>query len=279
MLKMRKMNSIRNVVIVGGENGNTSRFTTQIGPIKLDDDYEMAITSLCHGEVFNIHSGNNKVYFYLTASETGLESVKRSRGLAESPSVYEIPDDVDRYSLPSLRQITVPEGSYESTIKLCWTISNLISDQLGVKKRNAMNATVDKQYNIVNVELENLYLVIKGKKDTPWAIMDVHEDQYERFTITNQDFHCSSFPVFVYANIIENSYINGRLTRNLGIVPVTNAPQWSFYESSNPNYVPINIKEFTNILIELRDINGQYIKFNPSFKTVITLTIKPIKRL
>ena len=276
---MRKMNSIRNVVIVGGENGNTSRFTTQIGPIKLDDDYEMAITSLCHGEVFNIHSGNNKVYFYLTASETGLESVKRSRGLAESLSVYEIPDDVDRYSLPSLRQITVPEGSYESTIKLCWTISNLISDQLGVKKRNAMNATVDKQYNIVNVELENLYLVIKGKKDTPWAIMNVHEDQYERFTITNQDFHCSSFPVFVYANIIENSYINGRLTRNLGIVPVTNAPQWSFYESSNPNYVPINIKEFTNILIELRDINGQYIKFNPSFKTVITLTIKPIKRL
>ena len=276
---MTKMNSIRNVVIVGGENGNTSRFTTQIGPIKLDNDYEMAITSLCHGEVFNIHSGNNKVYFYLTASETSLELVKRSRGLAESPSVYEIPDDMDRYSLPSLRQITVPEGSYESTIKLCWTISNLISDQLGVKKRNAMNATVDKQYNIVNVELENLYLVIKGKKDTPWAIMDVLEDQYERFAITNQDFHCSSFPVFVYANIIENSYINGRLTRNLGIVPVTNAPQWSFYESSNPNYVPINIKEFTNILIELRNINGQYIKFNPFFKTVITLAIKPIKRL
>ena len=276
---MSKMNSIRNVVIVGGENENTSRFTTQIGPIKLDNDYEMAITSLCHGEVFNIHSGNNKVYFYLTASETGLESVKRSRGLTESPSVYEIPDDLDRHSLPSLRRITVPEGSYESTIKLCWTISNLISDQLGVKKRNAMNATVDKQYNIVNVELENLYLVIKGKKDTPWAIMEVNEDQYERFTITNQDFHCSSFPVFVYANIIENSYINGRLTRNLGIVPVTNAPQWSFYESSNPNYVPINIKEFTNILIELRDINGQYIKFNPLFKTVITLAIKPIKRL
>ena len=276
---MSKMNNISNVVIVGGENGNTSRFTTQLGPIKLDNDYEMAITSLCHGEVYNIHSGNNKVYFYLTASETGLESVKRSRGLAESPSVYEIPDDMDRYSLPSLRQITVPEGSYESTIKLCWTISNLISDQLGVKKRNAMNATVDKQYNIVNVELENLYLVIRDKKDTPWAIMDVHEDQYERFTITNQDFHCSSFPVFVYANIIENSYMNGRLTRNLGIVPVTNAPQWSFYESSNPNYVPINIKEFTNILIELRDINGQYIKFNPFFKTVITLAIKPIKRL
>ena len=276
---MSKMNNISNVVIVGGENGNTSRFTTQIGPIKLDNDYEMAITSLCHGEVFNIHSGNNKVYFYLTASETSLETVKRSRGLAESPSVYEIPYEMDRYDLPSLRRITIPEGSYESTIKLCWMISNLISDQLGVKKRNAMNATVDKQYNIVNVELENLYLVIRDKKDTPWAIMDMHEDVYERFTITNQDFHCSSFPVFVYANIIENSYINGRLTRNLGIVPVTNAPQWSFYESSNPNYVPINIKEFTNILIELRDINGQYIKFNPFFKTVITLAIKPIKRL
>ena len=279
MLTISKMNNFRNVVIVGGENGNTSRFATQIGPIKLDNDYEMAITSICHGEVFNIHSGNNKVYFYLTATDSSLESVKRSRGLAESPSVYEIPDEMDRYSLPSLRQITVPEGSYESAGKLCWTISNLISDLLGMKKRDAMYPTVDKQYNMVNIELENIYLVIRGKKDSPWTVMDVHEDQYERFTITNQDFHCSSFPVFVYANIIENSYINGKLTRNLGIVPVTNAPQWSFYESSNPNYVPINIKEFTNILIELRDINGQYIRFNPIYKTVITLTIKPIKRL
>ena len=121
-------------------------------------------------------------------------------------------------------------------------------------------------------------MVIEGKTDTPWALMGVHEDQYARFTVVDKDFHCNNFPTFAYANIIENSYINGKLSRNLGVVPIKSAPQWSLYEPTNANYVPINVKEFSKILIELRDIKGQYIQFNPMFKTVMTLSIRPIKR-
>ena len=273
---MSKMESIRNIVIVGGEDGNPSRFITQIGPVKLVKDSEMAITSLCHGEVFNINNTNNKVYFYVANDRNplSLELIKKFRGKPTS----NVPSSMDSF-VPVLKMVTIPEGSYSSSITLCWAITNLIKNELGVtKKRDAMNATIDKQYNVINVEINNLYIVIEGEKDTPWTLMGVHEDQYERFAIENKDFHCSDFPVFVYADIVENSYINGSLSRNLGIVPIKNAPQWSFYEAAYPNYVPINLKEFSKILIELRNIKGQYIKFNPKFKSVITLSIRPIKR-
>ena len=274
------MDTIRNVVIVGGENGNPSRFTTQIEPVKLAKDSEMAITAFCHGEVLNIHSGNNKVYFYATNRDLPMELVMQHRG--KPGTEFLDAESLELYGLPAPKMVTIPEGSYSSSSALCWTISNLIKEELGLaKRRDGMNPIADKQFNIIITDLNNIYLVIEGKKDTPWTLMGVHEDQYSgRFTIFDKNFHCSSSPAFVYANIVENSYLNGKLSRNLGIFPITNSPGWSFYEPAYPNYVPINVKEFSKILVELRDIKGQYIKFNPAFKSVITLSIRPsIKRM
>ena len=271
---MSIMESIRKVVIVGGKDGNPSRFITQIEPVKLVKDSEMAITSLHHGEVFNINNTNNKVYFYVISDRNphSLELIKNARGKSES----NIPSSMSTIT-PVLRMVTIPEGSYSSSLTLCWVISNLIKDELGVsKKRDAMNPTIDKQYNVINIELSNLYLAIEGNGDTPWTLMGVHDDQYERFAIENKDLHCCDFPVVAYANIVDNSYVNGKLSRNLGIVPIKNGPQWS-YEPANPNYVPINVKQFSNIVIELRNIKGHYVKFNPIFNNIITLSIRPIK--
>ena len=49
---------------------------------------------------------------------------------------------------------------------------------------------------------------------------------------------------------------------------------WSFFQQAHPSFVSINVKEFSNILIELRDINGEFLEFSPSFKTIITLKVR-----
>jgi hypothetical protein len=54
---------------------------------------------------------------------------------------------------------------------------------------------------------------------------------------------------------------------------------WSFYEFNNPVYIPIDVKQFSKIIFELRDINGRLITFDPNFKTIINLHIKPINRI
>ncbi|MCP4459941.1 MAG: hypothetical protein GY816_18245 [Cytophagales bacterium] len=269
------MDSLRNVVIVGGEDGNPSRFVTQIGPVKFAKDFEMAITSFYHGEVFNINNTNNKVYFHVASDRNplSLDIIKKFKG----KTTANIPSSMGTF-VPVLKMVTIPEGSYSSSISVCWAITNLIKKELGLtRKRDAMNAIMDKQsYNVINIELNNLYMVMEGQNDTPWALLGVHEDKFERFTIENKDLHCCNFPAIAYANIVENSYINGKASRNLGIISIKNGPQWS-YEPAHPNYIPINVKEFCKISIELRDIKGQYIKFNPMFNNIMMLSIRPIK--
>ena len=273
------MESIRNITIVGGDEGNPSRLTTTIEPIKLNHDAEMAITSLCHGEVFNIHSGNNKVYFYSVAPGTKMnkEFIKLHRGTLKTDT----PEAAEVFSqLPNPQVAVVPKGSYKSSTTLIGAIATVIKDVLRVpKRRDAMFPSVDRNGKVINITLNHICLIVKGMKDTPWSLLGLYDDIYdEPFSIDEADLNCSISPAFVYANIIENSYINGRLSRNLGLVPISNPSEWALYEPAHPNYVPINVQEFSKILIELRDMRGDYIKLNPLYKTIISLRIRAIKR-
>ena len=40
------MNNIHNIIAVGGHDDNQSRFLTQIKPVKLEEDAEIALTSI-----------------------------------------------------------------------------------------------------------------------------------------------------------------------------------------------------------------------------------------
>ena len=274
------MNDISNIVIVGGANENPAYFETQIDPVKLSTDCEVCVSSLCHGEVYNIHSENNTVYFYYE-DQLVLERIKQIRGgeaivlPSESGSATEL---TANYNPLDLRSVKIPKGNYDTSISLLWVIASLIRDSLGLrKKREAMNPTLDKMYDIIFVELNGIYLVVEGTTDTPWSMLNVREDHYESFTVQNNDLRCLEFPAVLYANIAENSYANGKLSRNLGVVPIKNKAGWSFYRPANPHYVPVTVREFSKIVIVLRDVNNNYVKFNPLYKTILTLHVRPIK--
>ena len=49
---------------------------------------------------------------------------------------------------------------------------------------------------------------------------------------------------------------------------------WSHHEFTYPNFVSIEVQEFSKIILEIRDMNGDYVKFDPRFKTIITLSLK-----
>ena len=63
------------------------------------------------------------------------------------------------------------------------------------------------------------------------------------------------------------------------MVPIRLNEDWSYHEFAHQNYVPIDIKEFSKILLEIRDINGKYVKFDPRYKTIITLRTKSIESM
>ena len=272
------MNDISNIVIVGGSNENPAYLETQIDPVKLRTNCEVCVSSLCHGEVYNIHNGNNTVYFYY-GNQLQIEQVKHMIEKAVVlPGSVPAPDINSMRNPLALRSIKIPEGNYESSISLFWVIASLMKDSLGLaKKREALSTTLDKIHNIISVELNGIFLIVEGTTDTPWSILNVHEDCYESFTVQNSDLRCTEFPAILYANIVGDSYVNGKLSRNLGVVSMKNKLGWTFYRPANPHYYPIVVREFSRIIIVLRDINDNYVKFNPQYKTILTLNVRPIK--
>ena len=104
--------------------------------------------------------------------------------------------------------------------------------------------------------------------------MDITSDIPENsvIEIRNVIYSKTNQPAFLYSNIVENSYINGKLSRLLSIIPLHMKSQWGFYEFYKPVYVPIDVKQFSKIIFELVDINRKLITFNYKFKRFLIYT-------
>ena len=240
------------IVIVGGEGDNQAKLTTQLKPVKIDSHVGLAITSIFHGEVHNINEFNNTVYF----RADGLETVYMTK---------------------------IPVGHYLSTYAVLRAISyrfqKRIWEQVFETQRPALNVKLLKD-NTLMVHAQNMTILMSHRHDTPWKMLGF-ESKFEstkQTTVRNVNFTLNLEPAFLYVNIVEQSFLNGKLSRILSMVPISMKAHWSFHEISQPKFVPINVKEFSKIILELRNMDGRYIPFEPHFKTIITLQTKRINR-
>ena len=247
-----KMEDTRSIVIVGGEDGNSAKLSTQLKPIRLSENKGLAIKSIFHGTVCNINHNNNKVHFKL----------KYGNGL--EPKYFEI-----------------PEGNYPDSVSILNEISHIIS-QLGsydaVTRKPRFEIFIKPKRNSVKISVHNITILAQYMRETPWNLLGITSDiqESDSVEVDKLDFTNWIVPSFLYVNIVENSYINGKLSRNLSTVPLSLKRGWSFYEFENPIYITVDVKEFSKIALELRDMNGDYVCFNSSYKPVITLHLKAI---
>ena len=240
------------IVIVGGESNNQAKLTTQLEPVKVSDNVGLAITSIFHGAVYNINESNNMVSFY-AAGKAVLYTSK------------------------------IPIGHYSSSFAVLKSISDVLErrDYLDISSMSKPRLDVTlRGDNSLSVSIEHMGLAINDKQNSPWKMLGVDSifESASNFNIKNVNFDLNLEPGFLYANIVEDSWINGRRSRVLDMVPISMKAHWSYYEFSSPNFVPIDVKEFSKIHLELRNMDGEYVPFDPSFKTIITLQTKHINR-
>ena len=57
------METPNTVVIVGGVDENQAKLQTQLKPTRVNENAGIAITSIYHGEVYNINKTNNTIHF------------------------------------------------------------------------------------------------------------------------------------------------------------------------------------------------------------------------
>ena len=258
------------IVVIDGKEENPAKLHTQLEPIRFDKDMSMAITTISHGEIYNVYSGNNKIY---------LNSVPGG------PIPASVPGQPVRYETVEEDPVVleIPVGRYSEAYILLKAIDTIIREYFG--RKQGVRIGLDIVFNrlkgsIIKVTPSNVLIYVAEKANSPWNLFGISKDVQPNILleIENQDLLSNTVPAFLYVNIVENSYINGKLSRNLALVPLSLKGGCSFYEFKHPNYVPIVVKNFSDILLELRTMDGHYVPFSSTCKTVITLDLKPINR-
>ena len=264
------MDNIQNIVVVGGKGKNPAKLRTQLEPVKLDIDMEMAITSLSHGEIYNIHNENNKIY---------VSKVEFGISIDTNPRPYTV---TERFELE------IPTGTYKNVFTILKKIVGIIKNNISPtvnplsnkSSKNVVSITTGNKERTATLELADIIIHVEGKSDSPWEFLRVKEDIIPSTSIEveNVDLLVGIERAFLYVNIVENSYINGKKSRNLSLIPLSKQKGIAYHEFTNPNYIPVEFKQFSEIFLEIRNMDGEYVRFNSNYNTVITLHMKPINR-
>ena len=322
------MNHPHNFVVVGDNSKTPAKFSTQLQPIKLDQNVGMAINSIFHGSIHNITSENQHVtyevdIFKISENSAGIV-IPTTEAILEGAIVEKVREsfrlDIGNYS-STLSILKVIAGWFEDQFPSDdedWDINSggrrggrnraggrgrvesrdsletgggashgsLDRDARRIKPDKPLRLEIDESSlddvseGFIKITPRNMSLIID--KTTPWSLIGLGSHSRVRknktLQVRNVIFSKSIEPAFLYSNIVENSYINGKLSRNLATIPLSLRSGWNFYEFKYPVYIPIDVKEFSKILLELRDMNGKLIQFDPSFRTILNLHIKPINR-
>ena len=270
-----KMETVQKIVVVSSDN--PAKLVTKLQPINLIDNYGLAVTSFSHAEICNIHQGNNKIHIKIHRGGTFL-----SNNLAE-----------DFFAVKS---IEIPKRRYTTTLQLMKQIKSSILtyyrdfdnfEIADIQTRAHFSKLINIEYNIeqnfmkIKSQGSNLSVTIQNctiiaAKDSPWSLIGITDDISGKMELENQNisYELHSETAFLYINIVRNSYINGKLSRNLCALPLYNKAGGSYYEFKNPIYVPIVIKQFSDIVLEIRNMQGEYVPFENNINTVISLHLK-----
>ena len=246
------MSFIHNVNIVGGRNADPAILKTRLEPMKLEDNMGIAAKFIAFGEIANI-TGSDCQFQFLD-SNYGMKKVT----------------------------LKIPEARYvmkeDVLIEIHNAINKYITSQPVLTSVFALDkSSTDSSFGKITIIPPNHITILVNDHQRIWSLINAHKTGDEVWVFSGELEERTGM-AFIYMNIVENSYINGKKSRVLTAFPVTSTSGYTYHEFINSTYIPIEVKEFTEIEIELRDIRGKLLKIDNSYDTIISMHISPINR-
>ncbi len=258
------MSYTRNYIIAGGRGKTPSSLSVNLEPVKLGESMGVAVKSIAYGEIHNINESNNEFRIRIKLDILSNMSPEAARIVKRGVVEYS-PNDDEEYFTVNLK---ISNGRYDLCEDVLSTVADKINEYLeghGFKFR----CSTSKAYGIMYLEMPTELRIVSDKDESPLTLIEAKME--DRIVTVSGHIPAQVEMCFVYLNIVQNSFINGRKSRLLCICPIESKKGYSFFEFSNPTYVPIEIREFSNITITLRNVKGQLVSLSNRFDTVITL--------
>ena len=236
------MNLIRTINIVGGRGDNPSVLRTRLEPIKLEENMGIVAQFIAFGEVANI---------------TGDCS-------------FQIRDHRNHMNIT----LRIPEGRYTLKEDVLLKVADVVNDYI-LQSGSLRKCTIDSTAGKFTITPPATLDILINSEGGLWKQLNVHKNNKAVWLFTGVLEERTGM-AFIYMNIVENSYINGKKSRVLTAFPVTSKSGYTYHEFTNSTYVPIQVKEFSEIEVEIRNLKGELLKIDNSYDTIISLHLSPI---
>ena len=254
------MSTTRNYIIAGGRGDDPANLSVNMEPVKLADGMSIAVKSISYGEVWNVNDLNNSFRVRMKLQYLGdiMNITKRNAVPSEETELLGA-------------VLKIPNGRYnlgEHVISAIATAVNDYMDSIGIQSYCETRNVYGKIYVTLPSEID----YIRGSGESPLSLVDA--------TVIGNELSCLVGEIpskaemcFVYMNICQNSFINGKRSRLLCVFPVISNKGYTFFEFRSPTYVPIEVTEFSKINVTFRNIKGKKMEFDDNYDTVINLHV------
>ena len=250
------MATVHNYVVCGGRKSDPASLSFHMQPVKLSENTGMTVTSIGHGEIFNVNSFNQKFMLRVKSHAT------------------EIVDEEGKVMSRFRATFKLPKGRYNNAEQVLVAVSELI-DEYAVKWNLSSRCHLEKDGEklklIAPAELE----FMGSESGTPFGLISASLKENEAVA-RDADIPDDIVMCFMYVSIIRQSFINFKKSRILSVLPLKSCRGYTFYQNKVPTYVPIEVKQFADISISLRNIRGELIEMDNSQDTIISLHLKSL---
>ena len=259
------------VITVTSLSQNASQFISNFSnSIKLSDNYQVGLLKIAHPPVINVTERNNKIF--VTQRESNeIEVLEIPIGF------YETTHDVARAMYTTLlhnnKDSNIEDtASHASIPRTVVTIANI---RYGSRSTSA----VDSSKTILELQ-DKKSLFLSKSESIKSNILNLLDFRIGEFTarslmIDNYDLESGDQIGFVYSSIVSNSLIDYRVSRLLDTVAIKSRKNaHCLFEVQNPVFHDVSAASFIDISFEIRDINGELLKFHGDLPTILTLGIR-----
>lgn len=278
------MTFVRNYVITGGRNSTPASLSTTLEPVSLDSDVGVAMRSISYGERYNLTEPDNQIKISIDRELvlTRDDGSGRAKRLAKE-WLYKV---VDLYEGDPVDYGDGADRSWKVTLGLAEKYYRKIED-IVITIVNSINRFLEQHGFEIRCELvnkatySNMYInippgltIMRDAHVFNFLDANFREDSiiFAKGLVPNKTEMC-----FVYLNILKQSYINRHKSRLLAIFPMESVSGGGFYEFKNTAYVPIEVRQFSAIKIDLRNMRGEHVKLNNNRDSVISLHMRKME--
>ena len=223
------------ITVTSGKQDPCDFISNFVDSIDIHDGYEVALTGIYHGPLFNIDEEHNKF------------TLKKGKQVVN---------------------YVIPPGYYQSTAHLVLAMYDSLVDRLkdttGLVKLKP--GYCHKKFGVCTLIINDpgVKFLNNWDRDGQTGLLQHFgyylTAEFNSLDVAHEHLGSSTEPTFIYSNIVSNSVVDNHESRLLACAPLKTVKGFCYHEFTNPSYHPLRVNSFTDISFQMRNVDGKLIQ-------------------